>query len=48
MNGCIVGDYQDIADDTNNWKWKCNGKNGANEDICSASKQAANPLDGKP
>ena len=48
VNGCIVGDYQDIADDTNNWKWKCNGKNGANEDICSASKQAANPLDGKP
>lgn len=38
-NGCVAGDYQDIADDANNWKWKCNGGNGGNEDICSTIKQ---------
>ena len=43
-NGCVAGDYQDIADDANNWKWKCNGKNGANSAECSASKQLTCPL----
>ena len=40
-NGCVGGDYQDIADDANNWKWKCNGKYGATSTECSASKQPA-------
>ena len=40
-NGCVAGDYQDIADDANNWKWKCNGKYGATSTECSASKQPA-------
>ena len=40
-NGCVGGDYQDISDDANNWKWKCNGKNGATSTECSASKQPA-------
>ena len=38
-NGCIAGDYEDVADDANNWKWKCNGKNGGASIECSASKQ---------
>ena len=42
-NGCVGGDYQDIADDANNWKWKCNGKNGATSTECSASKQLTCP-----
>ena len=37
-NGCLAGDYQDIADDSNSWKWKCNGGNGGSEEICSATK----------
>lgn len=45
-NGCVGGDYQDIADDANNWKWKCNGKNGATSSECSASKQPA-PVNGQ-
>ena len=40
-NGCVGGDYQDIADDANNWKWKCNGKYWATSTECSASKQPA-------
>lgn len=42
-NGCIGGDYQDIADDANNWKWKCNGKYWATSSECSASKQPTCP-----
>ena len=42
-NACVAGDYQDIADDTNNWKWKCNGKNGGTSIECSASKQSTCP-----
>ena len=38
-NGCVAGDYQDIPDDTTNWKWKCKGKNWGKETICSANKQ---------
>ena len=38
-NGCVAGDYQDISDDANNWKWKCNGKYWAPSTECSASKQ---------
>ena len=38
-NGCVTGDYQDIADDANNWKWKCNGKYSGTSTECSASKQ---------
>ena len=45
-NGCVAGDYQDIADDSNNWKWKCNGKNGGTSTECSASKQPA-PVNGQ-
>ncbi len=40
-NGCVGGDYQDITDDANNWKWKCNGKYWATSTECSASKQPA-------
>ena len=40
-NGCVGGDYQDIADDTNNWKWKCIGKYSGTSTECSASKQPA-------
>ena len=47
-NGCIAGEYEDIPDDTTNWKWKCNGKNWGTETICSAPKGATNPLDRKP
>ena len=43
VNGCVAGDYQDIADDTNKWKWKCNGKNGGTSIECSASKQSTCP-----
>ena len=42
-NGCVGGDYQDIADDANNWKWKCNGKYWATSTECSASKQLTCP-----
>ena len=42
-NGCVGGDYQDIADDANNWKWKCNGKYWATSSECSASKQPTCP-----
>ena len=31
---------EDVADDANNWKWKCNGKNGGASIECSASKQS--------
>ena len=37
-NACVAGDYQDISDDTNNWKWKCNGKYWATSTECSAFK----------
>ena len=47
-NGCIAGEYEDIPDDTTNWKWKCNGKNWGTETMCSAPKGATNPLDRKP
>ena len=47
-NGCLAGEYEDVADDSSNWKWKCKGKNWGAPAECSASKQAANPLDGKP
>lgn len=47
-NGCIAGEYEDIPDDTTNWKWKCKGKNGGTETICSAAKGSTNPLDRKP
>lgn len=47
-NGCIAGEYGDIPDDTTNWKWKCKGKNGGTETICSAAKGSTNPLDRKP
>lgn len=47
-NGCLAGDYEDIPDDTTNWKWKCKGKNGGTETICSAAKGSTNPLDRKP
>ena len=47
-NGCVAGDYEDIPDDTTNWKWKCKGKNGGTETICSAAKGSTNPLDRKP
>ena len=43
VNGCVGGDYQDIADDANSWKWKCNGKNGGISIECSASKQPTCP-----
>ena len=42
-NGCVAGDYEDIADDAHNWKWKCKGKNGGTSVECSASKQAMCP-----
>ena len=42
-NGCIAGDYQDIADDTNSWKWKCIGKYSGTSTECSASKQPTCP-----
>ena len=42
-NGCVAGDYQDIADDANNWKWKCNGKYSGTSTECSASKQPTCP-----
>ena len=42
-NACVAGDYQDIPDDANNWKWKCNGKNGGTSIECSASKQSTCP-----
>ena len=42
-NACVAGDYQDISDDANNWKWKCNGKNGGTSIECSASKQSTCP-----
>ena len=42
-NGCVGGDYQDIADDANNWKWKCNGKYSGTSTECSASKQPTCP-----
>ena len=42
-NGCVAGDYQDISDDANNWKWKCNGKYWAPSTECSASKQPTCP-----
>ena len=48
VNGCIAGEYGDIPDDTTNWKWKCKGKNGGTETICSAAKGSTNPLDRKP
>lgn len=41
-NGCVAGDYEDIPDDSNNRKWKCNGKNGGTEDICSVGKLTCN------
>ena len=42
-NGCLAGDYQDIPDDTNKWKWKCNGKNGGTSIECSTSKHSTCP-----
>ena len=39
----MAGDYQDIADDANNWKWKCNGKYSGTSTECSASKQPTCP-----
>ena len=47
-NACIAGDYQDIPDASNNWKWKCNGRNWGTATECSAGRQTTNPLDGKP
>ena len=47
-NGCVAGEYEDMTDDNSNWKWKCNGKNGGTETICSAAKGSTNPLDRKP
>lgn len=41
-NGCLAWDYQDISDDTATYKWKCNGKNGGTEDICSVGKLSCN------
>ena len=41
-NGCLAGDYEDVPDDAHNWKWKCKGKNGGTEDICSAGKLTCN------
>ena len=41
-NGCLAGDYEDIPDDANNWKWKCKGENGGTEDICSVGKLTCN------
>ena len=42
-NGCVGGDYQDIADDAHNWKWKCIGKYWATSTECSATKQSTCP-----
>ena len=42
-NACVAGDYQDISDDTNNWKWKCNGKYSGTSTECSATKQPTCP-----
>ncbi len=42
-NACAAGDYQDIADDANNWKWKCIGKYSGTSTECSASKQPTCP-----
>ena len=42
-NGCVAGDYQDVADDANNWKWKCIGKYSGTSTECSASKQSTCP-----
>ena len=39
----MAGDYQDIADDANNWKWKCIGKYSGTSTECSASKQPTCP-----
>ena len=47
-NGCVAGEYEDIPDDTTNWKWKCKGKNWGTETTCSAAKGSTNPLDRKP
>lgn len=41
-NGCLAGTYEDISDDSSNWKWKCNGKNWGTEDICSVGKLSCN------
>ena len=42
-NGCVAGEYEDIPDDTTNWKWKCKGKNWGTETICSSIKEAYTP-----
>ena len=42
-NGCLAGNYEDLPDDTNNWKWKCKGKNGGNETNCSAASEKYKP-----
>ncbi len=36
-NGCLAGDYEDIADDATNWKWKCKWRDGGSEAECSAT-----------
>ena len=45
-NGCVAGDYQDTSDTTNNWKWKCIGRNGGTSTECSASKHPT-PVNGQ-
>ena len=37
-NGCVAGEYEDIPDDTTNWKWKCKGKNWGEETSCSTER----------
>ena len=37
-NGCVAGEYEDIPDNTTNWKWKCKGKNWGEETSCSTER----------
>ena len=37
-NGCVAGEYEDIADDINNYKWKCKGKGWGEDKICEVVK----------
>ena len=40
MDGCLAGDYEDIADHSNYWVWKCNGKNGWEAEECGAKQNS--------
>ncbi|MBI1327110.1 MAG: prepilin-type N-terminal cleavage/methylation domain-containing protein [Alphaproteobacteria bacterium] len=40
-NACSAGTYTDLADDSTNWRWRCDGVNGGtNSGTCTASKSA--------